>query len=249
MSRLLKYPYNSWWWRRQGINGANGFDPITNDPANNQLILDGEIDLTVDGWADQSGNGNDMVFPRSATLITVNGLSGVRHTKDTAGQYGQTPTPAIPVDTNGMTIYFVYRVQYTGNRFPSADTRGANWVLGMRCSGGAPLRDFTIGSLRFNKPVSPVADWTWCVDIFKIKGGAGDTGSGMRQNDTAFVPTINVPTGHTQHGMVLSADNNGANFTSCTVEWAYVIMRNTMDDTDTQDQYLEFFNNRYALWV
>jgi hypothetical protein len=250
MYQILKRPpYQNWWWRRRGIDGDGdgAFDPITVDPDNNLLAFDADFGLTTDGWEDQVGS-NDMEFPLGATLVTVNGLPAVQHSSG-GTQYGQVVTPAMPVEPDGLTYYFVHRSSYTGNRFVTSDGRGTNYILGMRHQGGSPSKSWSIGAQALNKPTNFPDNYTWHVSIIQLKSGAGQQGTGWRINKGTKVLSSGLVTGKIQHGMVISADKDGSIFSHSTCQWAYILVRNGIDTEEQQDAYIDHWNTKYNLGI
>lgn len=215
------------------FDDADTFNPLAYDVANLVALYDGDLELTTSAWGDQSVNNYDLTLENEPTINTgaLNGHTTV--TFNGIDERGYKANP--PGLTQQMTWYLVVKsITFTNNdRIISSH---ANSNMSIWQGGGSPNLQLRAGS---NLQNGQLAVESWGV----ITGVFNGASSQLRINlNDAVVGNAgtNASTG------IMIADDPLLDY-NANVEFAYIIIREGVDDLATQNLFIAYLIGRFGL--
>jgi hypothetical protein len=218
------------------IGGVPPFNPLTFDTANLIALYNGDT-LPTDPagtWVDQSVNGFDLTLVNGPGIVigAINNHFALRF--DGVSQYGRNAFPAL---NQPITIYVVFN-QITWVNNHRIYTSGPNQVL-VYGNGVSPALDMFAGnSAPTISPAIPINTYQVLTNVFN------GVNSETRTNNNAAVVADSGALNGT--GFTIAAFSDGSvNRANC--EYAYIIIRSAADSTATQNLFINYLKNRFAL--
>lgn len=213
------------------------FNPLTYDAGNLLALYDGDT-LSTDPpatWTDQSANGYDLTLFNAPAVVNlaINGHDALRF--DGINQYGL--NNAIPAFGEPITIYMVYKfITWTAGNYNLGDTLIDSFVFYQ--SGVSPNQQIYNAGVACPNNGMAVNTYNIATCVFN------DPNCELRINNAAAVgggiAGLNV-----SNGIVLCSQRGIAGF--CNNEVAYLIYRTTADNTATQNLFINYLKNRFAI--
>lgn len=244
MRKLLKPPYQNWWWRRRGIGGApiDGTDPSAIDPDNIVMLFDGDLDLNASDWKNQVGAQALMTLVNpiiDATglnnhgIVSFNGSFG-------SGNGGEFSTLSLDFSEYSYTTYIIWRVNtYTGNRHIFDRGGGAVHKMTMTAS-----PSYVMGTGGISLPLVVAGSWT-ITSATMVAGSGNSTVRTWRETD-------GIDTGRNAGTFGLTADTSGIWISKANPSWgegacsfAYILWRQGEDSLETQDAIFTALRTRF----
>lgn len=215
------------------FSGGAEFDPLTFD-ANTVLLYDGDLELSTATWGNQASGSHDITFDNTPTVISgaINGHDAIRF--DGATEDGRTTTPAI---SQPYTIYIVFKQITWGSILQVLDDGVVN-------NAGDLLQLTASPNLRMYAGESLSSDPDLALNTYGIMSLVFNGASSEIRTNTSAAVTGNAGTSD-RDGIALGARADGAQEGNC--EIAYLIVRSGADDTATQDLFIAFLQDRFAL--
>lgn len=224
--------------------GSPEFDPLTYD-VNTVALWDGN-DAGVAQWDDQVGS-YPLVYGRndgSVSLpdVIVKGINGHNYVQFYQnGVYICYAKGSLPVQSQPSTQYLVVGVNtWIGNRY-IMDDGVVTLRNAMRQQNTTPNVNYT--SVSSNGSLNlPLTEF----HIITIVKQAGALLSEIRVDDNPS-SVYTQGTLSDDAGYTLNANTNLTIFTSITSKWAYIIRRNGVDNTATQNLFINWLKTRFGI--
>jgi hypothetical protein len=226
------------------LGGVPPFNPLTFDTANLIALYDADVGVTPGfpppqtAWADQSANGFDLTLVNGPTLIfgAINGHRALQF--DGVNQYGQNNNAGY-IRNQPHTFYMVFnQLTWTiGDHFSDAAivVNSATFFQ----SDGSPNMKLFAGTANANILNPQLALSTYGI----VTGVFNGANSEIRNNNNVAV--IANPGVSNAIGLTLASNSALTQFGN--IEVAYLIIRSGADSTATQNLFINYLKNRFAL--
>jgi hypothetical protein len=218
------------------LGGVPPFDPLTFDSANLIALYDGDILGGAGIWQDQSANGFDLTLVNNPQVgPSTNGHQGIRF--DGVSQYGNNNNAAF-LTTQPYSIYIVFnQITWGNNLYFYDDGNLANAKTFLQV-GGSPVVGTFAGVLLVGNPDPPLNNYEIMTHIYN-----GANSEIRTNNNAAVIGNAGIQNGQ---GINVASQTAGVgNFCNC--EIAYIILRSAADSTATQNLFINYLKNRFAL--
>lgn len=219
------------------VAGRAAFNPLTFDAANLLALYDGDT-LNTDPagtWSDQSANGFDLTLFNAPTIISpaINGHDALQF--NGVNQYAR--RALTPVRNQPTTIYIVFKhITFTVNDRIFDGTAGTKNSLEQ--TGVSPNLSAIAGVALNSNPDVILNSFDIITTVFN------SINSEIRTNNNVAV--IGDTGLFNDAGITLAANSTGAaGFGNC--EIAYFILRTGADNTATQNIFINYLKNRFAI--
>jgi len=215
--------------------GGFGFNPLNYDAGNLLALYNGDVGLDEFAWLDQSVNGYDLTFFNNPVVVSpaINGHDAIQF--DGINQYaGRALTPAF---TQPITCYVVFNELNYGINARIVTSNVGAFILTFFQTAGIPNKCIYAGNL--SGTLNPAHNiFNYGIVTFQFNGANSDF---RNNNNAATVENVGLDN---STGLILAADLVG-NY--CNVEIAYLIIRSAADNTATQNLFINYLKNRFAL--
>jgi hypothetical protein len=214
------------------------FNPRIYDSGNLIALYDGDIGATPGAWNDSKGFApvfNLTLFNAPGIILAaINGHTAVRF--NGINQYGFNNN-ALFLTTQPYTIYLVYKtITWVFNSEIFEDGNVAN-AKALIMSPASPQLRFFCGAILNPNPIPVINNYEI---LTMVANGAN---SEIRtNNNVAVIGNAGASNGR---GLVIAASKAPANFSN--IEISYIIIRNGADNTATQNLFINYLKNRFAL--
>lgn len=223
---------------RQEFSGiGHPFNPLTYDAANLLALYDGDSLSTdpANTWSDQSVNGYDLTLFNAPAIVNL-GLNG----HDTLKFNGINQCGRVVIATLGQPLTAYVAVKQITWTFANIILNSGNGItqFAMSQANVSPETTVYAGNILISNP-------NVVLNTFDIITGVwnGANSEIRTNNNAAVIGNANLQNGNLTFDVATRAGLGGYG----NIETAYIILRSAADNTATQNIFINFLKNRFAL--